>query len=95
MIHTKQLAQKEKPDYEDSGHPQIWNFSIFSGMGLDVLEIGVVGGAAGRERSPLLEHYRVLFLTESGRGVVFLCLDFKCLWWDKVQNVKEQGKTCI
>ena len=58
MIHTKQLAQKEKPDYDDSEHPQIWNFSIFSGMGLDVLEIGVVGGAAGRERSPRLpQHY--------------------------------------
>ena len=39
------MAQKEKPDYGDSEHPQIWNFSIFSGMGSGCLEIG--GGRGG------------------------------------------------
>jgi len=61
-IHTKRLAQKEKPGHADSEHSQIWNFSIFSGMGLDVLEIGVVGGAAGRERSHRLHQHYPLFL---------------------------------
>ena len=43
-IYTKRLAQKEKPDYGDSEHSQIWNFSIFSGMGSKFLKMGYGGG---------------------------------------------------
>lgn len=63
MIHTERFTQKEKPDHDDSEHPQIWNFSIFSGMELDLMGIGVVGGSAGRERSIHLQQERVLILT--------------------------------
>ena len=55
MIHTERFTQKEKPDHDDSEHPQIWNFSIFSGMGVEVLENGVGGGSGEVKGSaPLL-----------------------------------------
>jgi hypothetical protein len=74
MIHTKRLAQKEKPDYGDSGHSQIWIFSIFSGMGLDVLGIGVVGGSAGwGEINPSAPALPAV-LTLLWGGSIILCL---------------------
>ena len=64
IIHTNTGQTAEKVDYGDSEHPQIWNFSIFSGMGSGCLKLEVVGGSAGRERLLHLQHNRVPVLME-------------------------------
>jgi len=49
MIHTKWLPQKEKPDHDDSEHPQIWIFLKFLKVGSKNM---IRGGQVGVKLNP-------------------------------------------